>query len=245
MTAARIFELKLFLEEFQPDIMSIQEVKLNQEQSNLSLRFEGYSVHYKPRLVNPEYGGGVAIIIKDSIAASALAGLDDRLDNIGIRVETNDICFNLISLYAPAKTLDHDSVKNFFELGPETFILGDLNSKTPTVGCKTLDMNGKVLDDILSSDLDLCVLNDQTPTYFTFRNNNNYSEILDLMLSSTRLANKMSHFEVLTDSLMGSDHAPIMCILSLNPLEFQLKSMNLDLISAKLTGKNMGMLWML
>ena len=36
------------------------------------------------------------------------------------------------------------------------------------------------------------------------------------MLSSTRLANKMSHFEVLTDSLMGSDHAPIMCILSFN-----------------------------
>ena len=26
----------------------------------------------------------------------------------------------------------------------------------------------------------------------------------------------MSHFEVLTDSLMGSDHAPIMCVLSFN-----------------------------
>ena len=57
MTQARIFELKLFLEEFQPDIMSIQEVKLNQEQANLFLRFDGYNVHYKPRKLNPEYGG--------------------------------------------------------------------------------------------------------------------------------------------------------------------------------------------
>ena len=194
--------------------MSIQEAKLNQEQSNLLLRFDGYSVHYKPRKTNPEYGGGVAIIIKDSVANSVIVSLDDNLDNIGVRVETKDICFNLISLYAPAATLNTETIKKYSELGPELFILGDLNSKTPTVGCKTLDYNGKVLDEILSSDLDLCILSDHSPTYFKF--NSNYSEILDLMLSSTKLANKISHFEVLTDSLMGSDHAPIMCILSLN-----------------------------
>ena len=101
MTQARIFELKLFLEEFQPDIMSIQEVKLNQEQANLFLRFDGYNVHYKPRKLNPEYGGGVAIITRDSIANSVIVGLCDKLDNIGVRVETNDICFSLISLYTP------------------------------------------------------------------------------------------------------------------------------------------------
>ena len=193
MTQARIFELKLFLEEFQPDIMSIQEVKLNQEQANLFLRFDGYNVHYKPRKLNPEYGGGVAIITRDSIANSVVVGLCDKLDNIGVRVETNDICFNLISLYAPAKTLSLDTIKKYAELDLELFILGDLNSKTPTVGCKSLDPNGKVLDDVLSSNIDLCVLNDHSPTYFMFKSD--YSEILDLMLCSTRLANKMSYFE--------------------------------------------------
>ena len=221
MTQARIFELKLFLEEFQPDIMSIQEVKLNQEQANLFLRFDGYNVHYKPRKLNPEYGGGVAIITRDSIANSVVVGLCDKLDNIGVRVETNDICFNLISLYAPAKTLSLDTIKKYAELDLELFILGDLNSKTPTVGCKSLDPNGKVLDDVLSSNIDLCVLNDHSPTYFMFKSD--YSEILDLMLCSTRLANKMSYFEVLNNFMMGSDHAPIACTLSLDK-SFRIKT---------------------
>ena len=242
MTQARIFELKLFLEEFQPDIVSIQEVKLNQEQANLFLRFEGYNIHYKPRQINPEYGGGVAIIIKNTIANSAIVDLDDSLDNIGIRVETKDICFNLFSLYAPAKTLNYNSIKKYSELGAEIFIMGDLNAKTPTVGCRTLDPNGKVLDEVLSSNLELCVLNDRSPTYFTF--NSDYSEILDLMLSSTRLANKMSHFEVLTDSLMGSDHAPIMCTLSFNNsfrIDVKIPEPKFNLI--RQIGTSMGMLW--
>ena len=36
------------------------------------------------------------------------------------------------------------------------------------------------------------------------------------MLCSPRLANKMSQFEVLTDYLMRSDHAPIMCKIGLD-----------------------------
>ena len=38
LTRSRIFELGLFLEKFKPDIMSIQEVKLNQEEANLLIR---------------------------------------------------------------------------------------------------------------------------------------------------------------------------------------------------------------
>ena len=39
MTKTRLYEFKLFLEHFQPDIVSVQEIKMNQEQSNLFLRF--------------------------------------------------------------------------------------------------------------------------------------------------------------------------------------------------------------
>ena len=72
MTADRLIDLKLFLEEFDPDIISIQELKLNQEQANLYLSFDGYTVHYKPRKINPTKGGGVAIVIKNSIANSVI-----------------------------------------------------------------------------------------------------------------------------------------------------------------------------
>ena len=214
LTQARIFELGEFLKEFQPDIISIQEIKMNQEQANLFLRLDGYSVHYRPRNKNADFGGGTAVIVKDSIAHVAIVDLDKDLDHIGVKIVTNDFNFNLVSLYSPLNTLKFETVKKYSELGSELFILGDLNAKTRTVGCRSLDNNGKVLDEILSSDLDLCVLNDKSPTYFRF--NSDYSEILDLFLCSANLANKMSHFEVLTDHLMGSDHAPILCILSLD-----------------------------
>ena len=113
MTADRLVELKFFLEEFDPDIVSIQELKLNQEQANLWLNFDGYTVHYKPRKINPTYGGGVAVIIRNSIANSIIVGLDDSKENVGIRVETKNICFNLVSLYSPEKTLNFEAINKY------------------------------------------------------------------------------------------------------------------------------------
>ena len=153
---------------------------MNQEQANLFLRLDGYSVHYRPRNKNADFGGGTAVIVKDSIAHVAIVDLDKDLDHIGVKIVTNDFNFNLVSLYSPLNTLKFETVKKYSELGSELFILGDLNAKTRTVGCRSLDNNGKVLDEILSSDLDLYVLNDKSPIYYIF--NYDYSEILDLFL---------------------------------------------------------------
>ena len=49
------------------DIVSIQEVKMNKEQANVFLSFDGFSTYYKPRKNNPEYWERVAIIIIDTI----------------------------------------------------------------------------------------------------------------------------------------------------------------------------------
>ena len=83
------------------------------------------------------------------------------------------------------------------------------------MGCKylsrTLTHNGTVLENILS-DTNLVVFNDSNPTYFKF--GSEYEEILDLILGSISLRNKIKEFSVLADHLMGSDHAP-MCDLTL------------------------------
>ena len=154
---------------------------MNKEQSNLFMRFDGYTVRYKPRnekYGNPEAGGGIAIIVQDSISYKEIEVLGkDLLDHVGVKVETNDLSFNLVSLYAPSNTLKVETIKKYSELGQDLFLLGDLNSKTPTVGCRSLDNNGKILDEILSSVIDLCVLNNQEPTYFQFKSE--YNEILD------------------------------------------------------------------
>ena len=49
LNSVKLVELKNFIEEFSPDLISLQEVKLNQEQANLFLRFHSHSVYYKPR----------------------------------------------------------------------------------------------------------------------------------------------------------------------------------------------------
>ena len=79
----KLAELRIFIDEHRPDVISLQEVKLNQEEANLFLRFDSYTVHYKPRRINPSRGGGVAIIVKDSINHTRINGLDEKLSSLG------------------------------------------------------------------------------------------------------------------------------------------------------------------
>jgi exonuclease III len=68
MTQTRLHEFRLFLEQFQPDIVSIQEIKMNKEQANFFLRFDGYKVYYKPRITgDPECGGGTSVVVKGTV----------------------------------------------------------------------------------------------------------------------------------------------------------------------------------
>ena len=215
MTESRLVALDFFLSETKPDIMCLNEVKYNQEEANLFLRFNYYYVYYKPRTLNPSDGGGVAILVRDGIPHTRiLSGLADNLENVGICVENGSNFLNVIALYSPARTLSFDAVKGYLELGSELLLLGDLNANSAAIGCKRQDYNGNVLDQILD-ELDLVVINDDsTPTYFQYKSN--HSEILDLILSSASVACNVTNLEVLTDQIMGSDHAPVLCNVKLD-----------------------------
>ena len=93
---------------------------LNQEQANLFLRFDGYSTNYHPRKNNPGFGGRTALIVKESISHTVIAGLDKDLDHIGVRIETNDLFFNTISLYSPSNTVD--TFKKYGKLGSDLLL---------------------------------------------------------------------------------------------------------------------------
>ena len=76
-----------------------------------------------------------------------------------------------------------------------------------------MNKNGEVLEEVLSlAEYNLCVHNNEYPTYFQFKSS--YTKILDIFISSTTLTKKITHFEVLTDHKMESDHAPIFCTLN-------------------------------
>ena len=67
LTSSRLFELEVFINKFKPDIMSLQEIKLSNEDANYKLRFDGYSTYHRSRSKNSDKGGGVAVLVNDRI----------------------------------------------------------------------------------------------------------------------------------------------------------------------------------
>ena len=150
----------------------------------------------------------MAIIIKDTISDVILPELNKADDQVWVKIKINNHSFNFISLFSPISTLREETFKKYTSLGLELFIMGDLNAKIQTIRCQGLNKNGEVLKEVQSpAENNLNVLNAESPTFFQFKSG--YTEILDLFLSSTALANEMSYFKVLTEHKMDSDYSPI------------------------------------
>ena len=99
--------------------------------------------------------------------------------------------------------------------------MGDLNAKTPALGCKKLDHSGVILNRAIY-ELSLVFHNNNVPTYRKF--NSDYEEILDLMISSPNLSNDLLNFQVLDLDSMGSDHSPI--VISLKSTQMNMTNLN-------------------
>ena len=55
LTEIRILQLTIFLKQFEPDIVSLQELKLNETEANLKIRFDSYVTYHKTRAKNGDY----------------------------------------------------------------------------------------------------------------------------------------------------------------------------------------------
>lgn len=191
LTEQRCCENRDFLHKFNPDVLSLQEIKLSLEKANYMLRFDGYSTYLKVRPFNSDKGGGVAVLVKEKIPHSKIITPDSDLEIIGLQLEFKKLKLNFYSLYnPPSKIIPIEFLRN---INNNHFILvGDLNSKTKVLGCKQNDSSGLKLNELLE-DTNITVFNDKTPTYSSFQVND-YEEILDLCLGSNSLVNKISNF---------------------------------------------------
>ncbi len=198
----RITELKMFLVEKRPDIICLNELKLNEAQCNLYMNFEQYITIHKSR---NSFGGGVAMLIRKSIDYTAINFDDLGLECLAIKIETAMRPLVLISYYNP-KALSVEIFEKAKSLKMDFIIIGDLNARSRSLGCIKENQSGSVLENILINN-DLVVLNDRKPTYFRFQSD--YREILDLAVGTPWIASQVTSFEVLDEDLMGSDHAPI------------------------------------
>ena len=205
----------LELQTHEPDIVLLNEIKLSQSQANELLNLPGYSSVYKCR---NSYGGGVAILIKNSLKFTQIFDLDHfNLEIVSIKISVKTNSSNLKELYIfsfyhppdhklPLNSLVFDHIQKNFE----NFILaGDLNSKLCSLGCNNTNQNGKILETILMNSRFLLV-NDCTPTYHS--KNHDYTSVLDYFIISSNLGPFINSFNVLDDDL-SSDHFPIHLLL--------------------------------
>ena len=197
-----------------PDIVALNETKLDKDSANHYLCFDGYVSMFKAREENPLHGGGVAILVKVGLNHARDWSFDKfEREVVAVNISLQEGPFLFITIYNPPRTpLPAELFSLVESRGDRWMIMGDLNSKLVGLGCRSDDDNG--LSEILLSGSGL-ILNNRVPTYLRF-NSADYWEVLDLCICSPSTASKLLEFSVLLGQNMGSDHFPICAKINLS-----------------------------
>ncbi len=211
-------ELENFLDKNSPDIMCLNEVKLDENKANFFLNFTNYVTIYKPRQINSNYGGGVAMLIRsnlDFVETSIFKNLKLEIVEIKIKLAQRD-CHVLAYYNPPNSELSEIVFKTLSDTNSNYIICGDLNSKAHSIGClNNENTNGKILEQILVN-FNGQIINNIEPTYH--QSGSQYKEMLDLFICSPLLASTVSSFRILKESLLPIiDHDPIEVVFDLAP----------------------------
>lgn len=196
-------EIKNILYDELPSIFCLQETKINALDN---ITFKHYTITNKT-VVSPVDGraiGGVSILIKSCIPHEIIK-LKSKLQAVAVRTtlhKTITIC----SLYIPPKqnVTDRELDSLLGELPSPVLLLGDFNAHSNIWGCKHTDNKGQQVENFLSRH-DLCLLNDQSPTYLHPASGSFSS--LDLSICSPSIFMDFE-WNVWNDQC-GSDHYPI------------------------------------
>jgi exonuclease III len=160
-------ELENFLDKNSPDIMCLNEVKLDENKANFFLNFINYVTIYKPRQINSNYGGGVAMLIRsnlDFVETSIFNNLKLEIVEIKIKLAQRD-CHVLAYYNPPNSELSEIVFKTLSDTNSNYIICGDLNSKAHSIGClNNENANGKILEQILVN-FNGQIINNIEPTY--------------------------------------------------------------------------------
>ena len=121
---------------------------MTEESANFHLRFAGYTPIFKSRKVRGGFGGGVAILIKDSIKFEVSKEFDKLdLELVALKVFDGRRKILIASYYNPKKLC-----YNFFKIVKDNFtdfvILGDINAHSKLLGDTFSNMNGKILENV-------------------------------------------------------------------------------------------------
>ena len=172
MTAARRLKLELFMTERNPNVVCLNETKLNQELANDRLKFIHYRTHHRSRDLRGQ-GGGVALLVRNDLESQPLdLALESTTEALIVSVtqayQAKTVL--VVTIYSPPNNTNFKS-ELFDKLAAtrtDFIVLCVLNAKLASL-CKQENHAGAVFDEILTKH-GLVVLNDKTPTHYSFPN---------------------------------------------------------------------------
>jgi len=217
-----IAEVIDYLNETSVDIMFICETHLT---PNNTFRVQNYTVYRRDRPDRP--GGGVAIIIKNSLQHALLPNPQlTHLEAIGIHLELgNNEYLHLYSCYrSPTTPFVNEDFDLLLETEHPTVLLGDFNAKHSDWSCRATNDAGRRLFEYKHRHPNIQVHPPNIPTHYPF-NPNHRPDILDMAITNEINA----HLELVVSERFNSDHWPVECAISrINLLNYEIPRNSID-----------------
>lgn len=189
-----------FLQANQIDIACITETHLNPTSSFV---LQGYKTVRVDR--QNSNGGGVLILIKYTIPHNQITlphtpGLEKVAINLNYK---NNDTLTIVTVYKPPNIkINNSNISALFQLTNPFIIVGDLNSKHTTWGCRTTNPAGNYIYDI-KCNLNLRIISPIEPTYFPYDSKKS-PDILDIAITNIK-----APFTSSTHHELDSDHIPV------------------------------------
>lgn len=199
-------DIQLFIHNYQPKIIALQETHLQPHQQ---IYLRNYTIINRPYISETRAKGGVLLAVDSSIYTEKIQ-LNTNLQAAATRLFLTS-AISVCSIYLPPnKKIDKAELSDLISSLPSPFILlGDFNAHNIIWGGRYKNDHGKVLEDCLTTH-NLSIVTPPGPTHFSTAHRT-WSTI-DLIITSPSLAGTLSSY--LHSDLAGSDHAPIITILS-------------------------------
>lgn len=187
----------------------------------------GYTIYRKDRVKSAIASGGVAILIKNSIAAKQI-NLTTNLEAVAITtIVPNFQKITICNIYLPQNhPFTITQIESLIQQLPSPFIItGDVNSYNPLWGSDDIDSRGRKIEKIINDGIIL--LNDQSHTHFCSRTGT-FSKI-DLSMCDATLAPPLT-WETL-QHIYGLGHFPIKIMFPTNSLNQPRKIWNIKKVN--------------
>lgn len=174
--------------------------------------FPSYNIIYK-NSINTH--NGVAILVSHRLKYKVVnTHFSESIQNLCITIETQFGAMAILCVYCPPSIrFDSAKLKDLINDIPKPcIVMGDFNAHNIAFGCHSDNNRGRCLFNIID-ELDLCILNDGSPTTVPYPNRQ--ASAIDLALVSSSIAHLCNWY--VHDDPMGSYHLPTLLEINIQP----------------------------